>query len=149
MLIQTKVFLSRSNKKQKQNKKMTTRPYFFPRCDNGLCDRMGVKMLHVPTKDWKCQVCNIGHLWERDNAQGSCSICNKEFTTFNRHHHCRGCGRNVCGNCTPYSLPITDEPSWNSGEKHRVCVKCAPDGKTVLPKPTEIPAEAPDDEGFA
>src|SRR3989338_3114355 len=109
---------------------MTTRPFFFPRCDNGLCDRMGQKQLEIPY-EWKCPACPTGHMWQRDNLVEQCTLCKSAFGTFNRRHHCRGCGRTYCSSCACYSLPITGEPAWKDGEKHRVCKSCAPDGKTL------------------
>ena len=47
--------------------------------------------------------------------------CNTKFTTFNRRHHCRYCGKLVCGKCSKYKLA--------SKKDHKkivkpVCVQC-------------------------
>ncbi|KAF7727793.1 carboxypeptidase Y-deficient [Apophysomyces ossiformis] len=36
--------------------------------------------------------------WEDDRAVNKCPICLNSFTLTNRKHHCRLCGRVVCGN---------------------------------------------------
>ncbi|KAI9728503.1 MAG: hypothetical protein M1834_007641 [Cirrosporium novae-zelandiae] len=44
--------------------------------------------------------------WQPDNEVSSCPICGVQFTFFNRKHHCRKCGRVVCGNCSPHRITI-------------------------------------------
>jgi FYVE/RhoGEF/PH domain-containing protein 5/6 len=47
--------------------------------------------------------------------------CGKNFTTFNRRHHCRYCGKLVCGKCGKYKLAN----KLNSGKVVKpVCKKC-------------------------
>lgn len=41
--------------------------------------------------------------WERDSESDSCRVCEKTFGVFRRRHHCRKCGRLVCGNCSKYA----------------------------------------------
>mmetsp|Transcript_32321 Transcript_32321/g.31622 ORF Transcript_32321/g.31622 Transcript_32321/m.31622 type:complete len:111 (+) Transcript_32321:206-538(+) len=38
--------------------------------------------------------------WVKDSKVKECSKCYKEFTFFNRRHHCRYCGRIFCKSCT-------------------------------------------------
>ncbi|KAF0692590.1 Aste57867_16345 [Aphanomyces stellatus] len=37
--------------------------------------------------------------WTPDAARGSCYICQKQFGTLRRRHHCRVCGEVVCADC--------------------------------------------------
>ena len=37
--------------------------------------------------------------WHPDNSNKTCELCENGFTFFNRRHHCRNCGRVVCGKC--------------------------------------------------
>lgn len=39
-------------------------------------------------------------VWQADEDASSCFICNKDFSVFYRRHHCRKCGRVVCGTCS-------------------------------------------------
>ncbi|GMF66152.1 unnamed protein product [[Candida] boidinii] len=49
-------------------------------------------------------------VWQPDEDVTNCCICHSSFTFFHRKHHCRKCGRIVCGDCssvfTNY-LPLT------------------------------------------
>ncbi|XP_076098495.1 uncharacterized protein LOC143068375 isoform X2 [Mytilus galloprovincialis] len=39
--------------------------------------------------------------WQPDNSTDTCMVCKEErFSMFNRRHHCRRCGRVVCGTCS-------------------------------------------------
>lgn len=38
--------------------------------------------------------------WQPDEAVKACPICGASFTFFYRRHHCRKCGRVVCGECS-------------------------------------------------
>ena len=62
--------------------------------------------------------------WFRDKEFKACVCCQITFTTFNRKHHCRGCGLVFCGPCTPEPkllLPL----GWEAKEPERVCGTCA------------------------
>ena len=51
--------------------------------------------------DIKLKVENFGSVkWQHDDAVLACNLCNKQFTLFNRRHHCRFCGDIVCGSCS-------------------------------------------------
>lgn len=59
--------------------------------------------------------------WQPDDSVSKCPICYLSFTIFFRKHHCRNCGRVVCGNCAP-----------ENGLRHeRVCKDCK---RGVFPK---------------
>jgi len=59
-------------------------------------------------------------VWVPDKAAEKCMICSAKFTTFNRRHHCRKCGKVVCGNCSSkkWDLPAI------SNKASRVCDSC-------------------------
>lgn len=61
--------------------------------------------------------------WVPDNAATHCMECNAAFTFLFRRHHCRRCGRTVCGNCAPANndRPI---PEWGYPNPVRHCRKC-------------------------
>jgi len=58
--------------------------------------------------------------WLPDTASAHCQICKTAFTTKNRRHHCRYCGRLICGKCSPNKKTIT---KWNL-KSSRVCFMC-------------------------
>jgi len=58
--------------------------------------------------------------WVMDYESPSCMICNRDFSTFLRRHHCRACGFLVCSSCSSKTLPIQGlGPGY-----HRVCDNC-------------------------
>ena len=53
-------------------------------------------------------------LWMKDDDVDDCLDCGKAFTTIlRRRHHCRGCGRIFCADCSSHSF-----------NDNRVCRKC-------------------------
>eukprot|EP01060_Flectonema_neradi_P040685 TRINITY_DN937_c0_g2_i1.p1 TRINITY_DN937_c0_g2~~TRINITY_DN937_c0_g2_i1.p1 ORF type:complete len:780 (+),score=148.67 TRINITY_DN937_c0_g2_i1:69-2408(+) len=42
--------------------------------------------------------------WEADANSDACHGCQSKFTFFLRRHHCRGCGRLHCSDCTPIKM---------------------------------------------
>ncbi|PBP26493.1 fyve domain containing protein [Diplocarpon rosae] len=44
--------------------------------------------------------------WQPDAEVTLCPICGTQFSFFVRKHHCRKCGRVVCGNCSPHRITI-------------------------------------------
>jgi len=70
-----------------------------------------------------------------DSIMNECEKCGIEFSTYsiwNRKHHCRGCGKIYCNNCTQWRENIpndliryTKKEKWiKENEKARVCQKC-------------------------
>eukprot|EP00929_Paragymnodinium_shiwhaense_P002159 TRINITY_DN102366_c0_g1_i1.p1 TRINITY_DN102366_c0_g1~~TRINITY_DN102366_c0_g1_i1.p1 ORF type:complete len:285 (+),score=27.58 TRINITY_DN102366_c0_g1_i1:82-855(+) len=61
--------------------------------------------------------------WTADKDARSCQQCNVKFTLVRRRHHCRKCGRCVCGWCAPKenSRPI---PEAGFKEPVRHCYMC-------------------------
>ncbi|KAH9915992.1 FYVE zinc finger-domain-containing protein [Fomitopsis serialis] len=50
------------------------------------------------------------HLWKPDYQASRCSIflCRKQFSIFERKHHCRKCGDIVCGSCSTRRTLLLD-----------------------------------------
>lgn len=73
--------------------------------------------------------------WQSDNDVTSCILCGNEFTFWYRKHHCRMCGRVVCGNCSPtyerylptsyVVTPANQQFLENPHNPHRTCTECA------------------------
>ena len=42
----------------------------------------------------------IAPIWVPDLECSKCGLCKTDFTIFTRRHHCRSCGRIVCGACS-------------------------------------------------
>ncbi|ORZ33663.1 hypothetical protein BCR44DRAFT_1437898 [Catenaria anguillulae PL171] len=55
--------------------------------------------------------------WEPDTHVLACRQCNSTFSFFNRKHHCRLCGRVVCGSCS-----VKD--AYEETLLIRLCVAC-------------------------
>ena len=61
--------------------------------------------------------------WEKNNARVSCFVCGRLFGyIFCRRHHCRWCGRLVCGSCAPL---------MKGGDFERICQLCTLDIKNM------------------
>mmetsp|Transcript_35654 Transcript_35654/g.82847 ORF Transcript_35654/g.82847 Transcript_35654/m.82847 type:complete len:237 (+) Transcript_35654:51-761(+) len=60
-------------------------------------------------------------VWAADGA--GCMRCGRNFTPFFRRHHCRRCGRCICGDCAPRgnTRPILE---WKMGAPVRHCRDC-------------------------
>ena len=73
-------------------------------------------------------------VWKDDDAVTQCFLCESTYNFFNRRHHCRKCGRVVCGNCSDQSIqyfPNTLVVNPNgvcsrlkSWERYRTCDEC-------------------------
>ncbi|KAL8754598.1 MAG: hypothetical protein Q9199_004235 [Rusavskia elegans] len=95
--------------------------------------------------------------WEDDASVARCPFCQQEFSTYTfRRHHCRLCGRVVCGdpltdcsaevglNVAARSNQSTEKPNGEVGVDIRMCKECK---KTVFSKQdfTESLAHKPPD----
>lgn len=60
--------------------------------------------------------------WIPDYDCLTCMLCSCKFNLVNRRHHCRSCGRVLCGGCcaTRRLLPYMSETE----SKQRVCFPC-------------------------
>lgn len=65
----------------------------------------------------------LGHkapLWVPDARVTMCMLCLAEFSITWRRHHCRACGRIICGNCSENKAPLR----YLMYKSHRVCDDC-------------------------
>ena len=58
--------------------------------------------------------------WVRDEAVSMCMLCDVLFTKLRRRHHCRACGRVVCGNCSSLKAAL----EYKNGKLEKVCEAC-------------------------
>lgn len=56
--------------------------------------------------------------WDVDSSASDCACCSARFTVTKRKHHCRNCGRIVCGPCSIYRWAL------EGGKPIRFCVDC-------------------------
>ena len=47
--------------------------------------------------------------WVKDDAVTECYQCSVNFSLFNRRHHCRGCGRIFCNNCSSKRIELSKD----------------------------------------
>ena len=47
--------------------------------------------------------------WQPDQEVSECPICHIPFSFLRRKHHCRKCGRVVCGPCSPHRITIPQQ----------------------------------------
>ena len=82
--------------------------------------------------------------WMPDKTSKKCQICNKSFSILSkkrRRHHCRSCGRLVCGeHSDPYKIKIFafSIPSKNSFFSIRSCSDCAAAEKELITSMLDI-----------
>jgi hypothetical protein len=63
--------------------------------------------------------------WETDDDSKNCRLCQQEFGVINRRHHCRTCGRLICGNCSAFrEIKYDDEQGGDKTKDKRVCKPC-------------------------
>lgn len=60
-------------------------------------------------------------VWVPDSECLSCLICKRDFTFFHRRHHCRCCGKLVCGKCSA-NMWLFEEV--DKKHKQRTCDDC-------------------------
>lgn len=47
--------------------------------------------------------------WQPDQDVSTCPVCRIPFSFLRRKHHCRKCGRVVCGACSPHRITIPQQ----------------------------------------
>lgn len=65
--------------------------------------------------------------WSKDSTTLKCNVCVKEFSLFNRKHHCRYCGKIFCNDCTNFRINIPKIltcPLKFKEKEERVCCFC-------------------------
>lgn len=71
-------------------------------------------------------------VWTPDTDAPRCQLCQVYFSVLERRHHCRRCGRCVCGSCSPPECmrPI---PEMEIMEPCRHCLVCSPRPARTIP----------------
>jgi len=59
-------------------------------------------------------------IWIPDEEALQCMDCNQRFTVLRRRHHCRACGRLLCGNCCSSRARL----EYMENKESRVCLPC-------------------------
>uniref|UniRef100_A0A7S3YQ00 FYVE-type domain-containing protein n=2 Tax=Lotharella globosa TaxID=91324 RepID=A0A7S3YQ00_9EUKA len=62
--------------------------------------------------------------WVPDNKAAACAGCGTDFGLLVRKHHCRGCGRVMCHNCTQKSRVLSQYRDYYGPHPQRVCERC-------------------------
>jgi len=62
--------------------------------------------------------------WVPDDIASECTGCLRPFTVTFRRHHCRGCGKVYCGDCSSKRCLLPPAFGFKNGPE-RVCDKCA------------------------
>jgi hypothetical protein len=77
--------------------------------------------VHIPSSQWRPAAAMVP-----DVQAPRCQLCAAEFSLLlNRHHHCRRCGRNVCGACARCLVHVDpDSGKSNDSNQQRVCTGC-------------------------
>ena len=77
-----------------------------------------------------------GALWQGDGDTRACPLCARSFTLIARRHHCRVCGRVVCGVCSSSRVRVVtaDQQDASAATRPpivRVCDTCVTEGRRV------------------
>merc|ERR1712190_285944 len=59
-------------------------------------------------------------VWIPDQRVTMCQSCSTEFSLVSRRHHCRGCGKVVCAQCSASKAPLR----YRQFEPSRDCDAC-------------------------
>ncbi len=99
--------------------KLLSRTY-TPQCPN--CHAKYAK----PPPEWDCPMClrkfrQRIKTWQPDEHSDNCMVCSTGVGRFTRHH-CRNCGRVVCGKCSDHRAVI---PALGFKDPVKVCAECS------------------------
>ncbi|KAI9066530.1 hypothetical protein FKP32DRAFT_1755889, partial [Trametes sanguinea] len=76
-------------------------------------------------------------VWVPDGKTESCMRCGRTFGWRRRRHHCRLCGRCVCGSCSSKTFFIVDPNAKDSSKSARACEACYDTVFPLLEQPSE------------
>ena len=62
--------------------------------------------------------------WQSDSSTNSCYLCTCSFNLLNRKHHCRLCGRIICGNVSSCLTGVPLKLMDGSVKDLKSCTKC-------------------------
>jgi len=60
-------------------------------------------------------------LWVPDISRNNCMVCEIAFSFVRRRHHCRGCGRLLCSDCSRWKIPM---PNFGFFDPQKSCQEC-------------------------
>ncbi|CAJ1417930.1 unnamed protein product [Effrenium voratum] len=69
--------------------------------------------------------------WVPNEASNHCQECSQIFRSFRRRHHCRRCGRLLCGSCAPKVQENSGDnclSMLSQGSRVRLCEQCQESG---------------------
>ncbi|KAI3920656.1 hypothetical protein MKW92_021017 [Papaver armeniacum] len=76
-----------------------------------------------PTKS-STKAANVSRdFWMPDHSCRVCYECDAQFSTFNRRHHCRLCGKVFCAKCSSKSIPAPSDEELSTTGGKEVCVE--------------------------
>lgn len=70
------------------------------------------------------QLGKIKPYWIPDEDCTVCMLCSSKFTIVNRRHHCRSCGRVLCGSCCSIRRILLYRKLEDDNQKQRICIPC-------------------------
>ncbi|GAB6028768.1 Zinc finger FYVE domain-containing protein 16 [Chamberlinius hualienensis] len=70
--------------------------------------------------DEEKRIGKVAPVWIPDSEALNCMECGIKFTVIRRRHHCRACGRVLCGNCCGLKAKMT----YMDNKEARVCQLC-------------------------
>lgn len=82
-------------------------------------------------KGLKAEKVDTRAVWVPDVKVKVCMLCDSAFSMLNRKHHCRNCGKVVCGPCSVFKAVL------NLDKSERVCSNCHT--KLGGKQPTDVP----------
>uniref|UniRef100_A0A7S2H4B3 FYVE-type domain-containing protein n=2 Tax=Octactis speculum TaxID=3111310 RepID=A0A7S2H4B3_9STRA len=65
-------------------------------------------------------------VWLSNSAVKNCQICDRQFTLIKRRHHCRSCGKVVCGTCSNEKIRLQN---IHESKFVRACTICYEENK--------------------
>lgn len=63
-------------------------------------------------------------VWVDDNSVDNCYKCGQAYTWYFRRHHCRGCGRVFCYNCSNYGINAYNVSSTGLIDHNQYLIDC-------------------------
>eukprot|EP01129_Flabellula_baltica_P012838 TRINITY_DN585_c0_g1_i3.p1 TRINITY_DN585_c0_g1~~TRINITY_DN585_c0_g1_i3.p1 ORF type:complete len:1033 (-),score=190.91 TRINITY_DN585_c0_g1_i3:1453-4092(-) len=75
-----------------------------------------------------------GPIWVPDSSVSRCQLCTTTFSIFLRKHHCRNCGKVICGPCSDFQMRL---PEIGYHNPVRVCSKCYTSKVTTVIDPSD------------
>lgn len=106
-------------------------------------DQLSVIFTNYTTTDQQLIMADLidGPVWQEDDEVMSCFACNNKYSFFKRRHHCRKCGRVVCGLCSdhktkyfPNTIVVNEygmKKAASPYETYRTCDECFEEVKMI------------------